>query len=203
MASTITLTCPECEKKLKASSDLLGKKIRCKSCGAVFPAREEKQGGAPAKAGGKGADAQLEADNVPYILKEEYTGRRCPYCANAMEEEDRICLHCGYDTLTREHSRMKKVRETTGMDVTKWLIPGIACAILTLAMLGGCAFYWFGVNRDTFGGEEVWYSWFGTLFPKVYTTVAVLFASWYAGRFAVRRLYNYMPPEIEEKVAGG
>ncbi len=199
MASTITITCPECDKPLRASSDLVGKKIRCKACGAVFaakaPAAAKKE-----KAAKKGEDDDGEV--MQYKLTEEYLGRRCPYCANAMEEEDRICLSCGYDTLTREKARMRKVRETTGFDIFKWLLPAILCAILTLGLLGFDAYYWFGIDKNTFGGEEIWYSALaGSLFTKVYLTVMILFICYYAGRFAIRRLvFHYLPPEIEEKV---
>src|SRR3954454_23403484 len=62
MASSITVTCPECDKQLKASSEVLGKKIRCKACGATFVGRAAKEApakGAPAKgASAKGAPAK-------------------------------------------------------------------------------------------------------------------------------------------------
>src|SRR5690242_16474452 len=118
MASTITITCPECDKQLRASSEVLGKKIRCKACGATFAARDaggksapagkagkDAKGGKPAKPGKAAKDEDddpFKADAVPYVMREEYLGRRCPECANAMEEEDRVCLHCGYNTITRE-----------------------------------------------------------------------------------------------------
>lgn len=200
MASNITINCPECDKPLRASSDLLGKKIRCKACGAVFPARAASGKAEPKeKKGAKRDDA--DPDTVSYKLTEEYLGRRCPYCANAMGEEDRICLECGYDTLTREKANLRKVRETTGFDIFLWLLPAALCAILVLGLLGVCTWYWIGVDKTTFGGEDVWYSALaGSLFTKVYLTVIVLFISFFAGKFAIRRLvFNYMPPEIEEK----
>lgn len=58
MASTILVTCPECDKQLKAPEDVLGKKIRCKHCGETFlcrsgkPVQDEKE---TARAPGKSA----------------------------------------------------------------------------------------------------------------------------------------------------
>jgi hypothetical protein len=200
MAGNITINCPECDKPLKASSDLLGKKIRCKACGAVFPARGDSGQAAPkGKKPAKKGDA--DPDTVAYKMTEEYLGRRCPYCANAMEEGARICLECGYDTMTREKANLRKVRETTGFDIFMWLLPAGLVALLVLGLLGGCTWYWLGVDKTTFGPEDVWYSALAaSLFTKVYLSVIVLFIAFFGGRFAIRRLvFHYMPPEIEEK----
>src|SRR5262249_35328875 len=69
MADTISISCPDCKKQMKAPAHLEGKKVRCKECGATFavkapaPARaapEPKPAPAkdkvkPAKGGGKPA----------------------------------------------------------------------------------------------------------------------------------------------------
>jgi DNA-directed RNA polymerase subunit M/transcription elongation factor TFIIS len=201
MASTITVTCPECDKQLKAPSDSIGKKIRCKACGATFSARAAAaKADKSAVAKSKSKD-ELEPDTAAYKMREEYIGRRCPYCANALEEEDRVCLNCGYNTLTREKASMKKIAETTGADITLWLIPGILCAFLVLIALGLCTWYWLGVDKESFGDE--WYAFIGGQMMKMYATLLALFISWYAGKFAVKRLiFNYMPPEVEEKMEG-
>ena len=36
-----------------------------------------------------------EDEEGAYGMTEEYLGPRCPNCANAMEEGDIVCLHCG------------------------------------------------------------------------------------------------------------
>jgi predicted Zn finger-like uncharacterized protein len=209
MASTITITCPECDTQLRASSEVLGKKIRCKACGATFaargaggkpaPAKPPAKGGKGAKAGKSGGKPAMdENDETPYGMKAEYIGRRCPDCANAMEEDDRICLSCGYDTLTREKARTRKVREITGFDIFKWLVPGILCVLTVFILLGGCAYYWVAIERETFGNE--WYDFIGSLGMKVYVSVISLFIMYKCGRFAVKRLILHpSPPEIEEK----
>ena len=36
MATTFVIACPECERQVKATEDIVGKKIRCKGCAHVF-----------------------------------------------------------------------------------------------------------------------------------------------------------------------
>src|SRR5262249_58790034 len=122
MAATITISCPDCKKQMKAPAHLEGKKVRCKECGATFavkapaPARaapEPKPAPAkdkvkPAKGGGKpAAPAKAAArrsvhddpddDNPnPYGVTDIDLAPRCPYCAHALDGEDAIiCLNCG------------------------------------------------------------------------------------------------------------
>lgn len=214
MASTITIICPECDTALKASSDLVGKKIRCKACGATFAARDAAPGARAAPAPAKAAKAPAKAapakptkpvmeeeDNRPYGITEEYLGRRCPDCANALEDEDIICLHCGYNTNTRERARTRKVRDTTPMDYFMWLLPGIACALLVLSLLGFDLWYIFGTKMEDFG--DAWYGFIASQGAKIWVNVVLLNIVYIAGKFAVRRLvFNYKPPEIEEKMTG-
>jgi predicted Zn finger-like uncharacterized protein len=37
MATTFVIACPECSKQVRVSDEHVGKKIRCKACGNVFP----------------------------------------------------------------------------------------------------------------------------------------------------------------------
>lgn len=218
MASTITIICPDCDTQLKASSDVLGKKIRCKACGATFAARDSAAKApaapakpAPAKAAAKGTAKTAPAkaaekpkpvdpddDKTPYGVTEEYLGRRCPECANAMEDEDVICLHCGYNTTTRVRSRIRKVRDVTGGDYFIWLLPGIGCALLVLGLLGFDGWYVFGTDPDFFG--DAWYGFITTMGAKLWTNVVIMYIVYVAGKFAIRRLvFHYKPPEVEER----
>ncbi|MFO0841649.1 MAG: hypothetical protein U0797_04505 [Gemmataceae bacterium] len=217
MASTITITCPECDKLLKVPSQAEGKKVRCSACDATFvarpeddddadsdrarPARDKAPKGEKAKPAPKAkkADDPFSADTAAFSMKEEYIGRRCPECANAIGEDDRICLTCGYDTVTRNRARTRKVQHVTGFDITLWLMPGILSALLVLAILGGLAYLWVSVDRSTFG--DVWYDFLGSLGMKVYTSVMGLFIVYKAGQFAIRRLILHpKPPEVELKL---
>jgi hypothetical protein len=194
MASTITIICPECDKPLKAPPKILGKKIRCKSCGHTFAAKAP-----PGKAAqAKGKEDEDEEEAGSYGVTPEYLGPRCPDCANAMEEGDIVCLHCGYNTVSRQKPRPRKVRDTTGWDIFVWLLPGILCALLVFAMITAALLYIFLVDMDKLGDN--WYFFLGHKMAKMWTCIVLIFFMWIAGKFAFRRLFiNYWPPEIEEK----
>jgi LSD1 subclass zinc finger protein len=219
MASTITITCPECDKLLKVPSQAEGKKVRCSACDATFVARSEddddsgpgrgkaakaekvKPAAKPA-AKAKQPDDPFTADTTAFGMREEYLGRRCPECANAIGDDDRICLTCGYDTVTRSRARTRKVQHITGFDITLWLLPGIFCTLLVLGILGGLTYMWIKVDRAMFG--EVWYDFLGSLGMKVYASAMGLFIVYKAGRFAIRRLILHpKPPEVELKLETG
>jgi predicted Zn finger-like uncharacterized protein len=213
MASTITITCPECEKQMKVSADIIGKKIRCKGCSTVFPARAGASataagGKAPAKAAGKAAakkkaPAKKDDDDeeaTPYGVTEETFTPRCPQCANEMESRDAvICLYCGYNLETREKARMRKIREVTGWDVFKWLLPGILCALAVVGLITWDILYCVFINDWI--DEEAWYSFIGGGGVKMWLVIPTLFMIYYAAKFAIRRLiFNYTVPEVEERL---
>jgi hypothetical protein len=218
MATTITITCPECDKQMKAPADVIGKKIRCKACGFTFPARqgaEEETLPPPRHAGkhasskppaGKKAGKQVkpgktddedDEDANPYTFTEEKLGNRCPNCANAMDSEDAvICLFCGYNTRSRTQSRMKKVRHISGWDVFFWLLPGIACVLALIGLITFDILYCIYINEWI--DQEAWYSFIGSLGIKIWIVVPTLYLMYLATRFAIKRLiFNNMPPEVE------
>ncbi len=224
MAATITVTCPECDTSIKASAEVEGKKVRCKSCGEVFVATPATAGGksvtakpaakAPkpaAKAAAKPAkeeamQAQKPAsddeddDGTPYGLTSEDLTHRCPHCANELESADaKICLHCGYQTDTREQKRTRKVVEQTGGDVFMWLLPGIACAMGVVAGVVWDIVYC--LNIEDWIDADTWYG--GLLASgaiKMWMCIISVFIMYGLGRFAVHRLiFDRIPPEVEKK----
>lgn len=231
MPASITIVCPECDKQMKAPPEVEGKKIRCKGCGAAFVALvemeeiEEIEEEAPKK---KPASPKPEPkkevppppaskpepkkpgkaddeDANPYGMTFEDLSARCPECANLMESEDAIiCLYCGFNTLTREKRRTRKVKDVTGWDVFFWLLPGIACAIATVLMIAWIIIHWGPLQGwmglDPERDKESWSILAVALYTKLWTTIPLLFLIYKAGRFAIMRLaINYRPPEIEEK----
>jgi hypothetical protein len=208
MASSITITCPECEKQLKASSEVLGKKIRCKACGATFVGRATKEPPAPAKKSAAIKPApkppapkpEDDDDLAAYGVTHEYLGRRCPNCTEPMDEEQVVCLECGYNTSTRERVRRVKINDTTGGDVFWWLLPGILCVIAILVLLTLWLLYVFMVSEASFGIEEPWYDFIGGKGAKIYTGLIALFIIYKCTRFAIKRLITEnRPPEVEDK----
>src|SRR5260370_868806 len=46
-----------------------------------------------------------------------------------------VCLHCGYNTMTRLRLSTRKVHDTTQGDYFLWLLPGFACALGVLFLV--------------------------------------------------------------------
>lgn len=206
MADTILIACPDCNKRLRTPSHLQGKKIRCKACGHTFTAKmvdggdegpEAARVQSKTKGGGsKAPNRDFVADHNPYAVVETGLAHRCPHCAGEMESEDaRICLHCGYDTWARERHQTKLTYETTGMDYFMWLLPGIACAIAVLAMIGFIVFLILSLKEVVEDNKDAWWA-FAPKAMQVWGTVVSLFIIFFAGKFAIKRLiFNPVPPE--------
>jgi len=208
MAETITIICPTCEKSIKAPETVIGKKIRCKGCGETFTAKAPKGPKSPKEKEkpGKKSDAiklagdEGEEEAGAYGMRDEYLGARCPECAEAMGEDDVICLNCGYNTVTRLKARPRKVREQTGGDVFLWLLPGILCVIAALFLLtwltGNLIFR--ATRTDlaqydklTVNCADCCLLWF---------SIFQIWLIYKSTRFAIKRLImNPTPPEVEEK----
>lgn len=216
MATTVTIACPECEKQIKAPEAVLGKKIRCKACGHAFAAQAMREKAKPAgkgkpparqkppakattkpKAPPKPADDDEDDDN-PYTLTHEELGHRCPFCANEVEEGDTICLHCGYNLVTRQRHLTRKVHDTTGADIFLWLLPAILCVIAIFMLITIDLLYCVLIGRivDT----SVWWGYaLAHKSVKIWLVIVSMYAIWAAGKFAIRRLiYHYKPPEVEK-----
>jgi hypothetical protein len=221
MPDTITIICPECEKPISATTDVIGKKIRCKGCGTTFPvtrAPEKTKPGKGAKGNpaGKGAPPAKkepasskkptkpaddeDGDGKPYGLTITDLAPRCPDCANEMESEDSVvCLHCGYNTQTRTRFRTKKIADVTGGDVFMWLLPGILCVVGILILLT-IDIVWCVNIDDWVGSGDEWYSFIKGGGIKLWLCIGSAFISFFLGKYAFYRLViNNQPPEIELK----
>ncbi len=175
MADKIALSCPECQKPITVSSELVGKKLRCKGCGHVFPvkpaaapkpgpekAARPKTAPTPAPkpaATPKPASPEDDewGDSKPYeaTITEEIP--RCPNCANEMESEDAIiCLFCGYNTITRVSPGTLKTYETTTWEQIKWTAPGVLMVLAIFAIIGGCIYYHYYLPYVMFDKGPSW-----------------------------------------------
>jgi hypothetical protein len=70
MPATITIVCPECDKRIKAPAAAEGKKIRCKACDAIFVAIVE-------------ADEVEELDEVEAVEEQDTPPRKKPAAKKA------------------------------------------------------------------------------------------------------------------------
>jgi hypothetical protein len=203
-----------------------GKKVRCKGCGGVVsvPAggvdtrmQTEK---ARAKTASAGVDAELDDAKNPYGVKQMNLAPRCPHCAYELDPPDaRICLHCGYDMVRRGRQQSIKTYERTFGDWALWLLPGIACVLAFLVIIGAGIYYHYylpydllkqkdaedllgdrlGVFNKDPGPDATAYMFHPGI--EVWFAVAGLVLMWKSGKFAFKRLIlNFTPPEkIKEK----
>ncbi len=202
MAKSFLLSCPSCKKQLKAPADLLGKKIRCKGCKTVFTVKDPEGEKAVAEAPIKFADDdEEEGPAKPYGIVDTELGHRCPHCAGEMEEGDVICLHCGYNTETRERHSTKRVIEPTGGDYFVWLLPGIACVVLVLFCISWDVFqliYFINYRREHIANEDDRMYVNCGLCCTIWTFVISAYVIFKAARFAILRLILHpKPPEKE------
>ena len=237
--ATIVISCPECDKKIKVPAETVGKKIRCKNCEHVFVIKapsgqgaiaeaKTKPPAAPAKKAAKpdkAAPAPKTDDDdeegpakLGYGMTDADLAIRCPQCASEMESAEQvICLNCGYNRVTRERMRTRKVAEVTGGDKFLWLLPGVLAVIGVLLMIGYCFFHHFALpgilisnwddltatksRLEALKDDSVGFLEAVPIHPavEVWLFVFIIFGCWKAGKFAYRRLYvNPNPPEVEE-----
>jgi predicted Zn finger-like uncharacterized protein len=209
MATMIT-SCPECKKQIKVPAEIAGKKIKCKACGTIFVATSTAVRPTPGPPRGEGKSKQPdifkpvdddEGDGKPYDVTELDLAPRCPYCAHEFEDEDQvICLNCGYNTVTRQMGKTQRIKDTTGWDWFWWLLPPILCVLL----FGICSVeaifqaIWFLVLREEQTAEldsmvkpccSCYHLWLG---------IFCLWIMYLTGKFSIKRLiFHPKPPEEE------
>jgi DNA-directed RNA polymerase subunit RPC12/RpoP len=204
---------------MKVPEDIIGKKIRCKECGHVFVVKKPKEPGAekkeskdskkPAqplttKAKNVLMDEEEEDSKEPYqIIIDDEDITRCPHCAKELESKEAvICLHCGYNTVTRSKQSSAAVYEATAEDKFRWWLPGILCCVGILVVIGMSIFIGIKTRSWMIGG---WF--YDDEKPEqpfivrpgcfIFGNVMIsLFAVLALGRFAYKRLViENKPPE--------
>jgi hypothetical protein len=215
MATPMTIVCPGCEKVSQGTTDLIGKKIRCKGCGEVFQVTKpaavkvasaaSKAPSKPAKTAdpkpagqiaGKTAGQPEEGEGKPYVVVEMDFTPRCPHCAGEIEPGAVICLHCGYNTSTRQRHPTVKTIEHTGGDWFLWLLPGIICAIVVFSFIGAIVYMWVAFPDLAEENKSEWWSSFFGFWAQIWGSVVSAFIIWFSGMFAIKRLILHArPPE--------
>jgi hypothetical protein len=167
MATTFVIACPECSKQVKVSDEHIGKKIRCKGCGEIYPvpaaaptASARKTQAAPKATPARGKATQVSAAAAPPpktpepdedydpnkytpVVEANDTLPRCPFCAHQMESmEARICLQCGYDTQKRQRPDVKQIYAPGFGEIFLWLLPAILTVLLMIGMVVWYLFFW-------------------------------------------------------------
>jgi hypothetical protein len=161
------------------------------------PKPEPEAASAPYKFQDDDEDAMGAKPNPLGVIAEEDVAR-CPFCAKELDPPDaKVCLHCGFNTLTRVRADTKKVWAPDANDYMNHLGPGILALIAFIALLVLdilCLVNMRDWLTDTFlmkdepgpDGQKAFYVkpgafialiWAATLMPLIST-----------GRFAVKRL---------------
>ena len=212
MAEKIPIICPECAKQFQAPPEVMGRKIRCKNCGKTFVAKKAadvnlgQKKTEPATIPLKDDDDEY-GDGKPYEVTSVDLAPRCPSCANELlSENDKVCLHCGFNLETRTALPKRRVKDVTGGDIFMWLLPGILAAvgfficlgffiveiILRLTKILIALFIY--TPSDPLSQMEA--NFFNCC--TLWWCLLLLFLMYLQGKFAVKRLiYDNQPPEVE------
>ncbi|HEY2785940.1 MAG TPA: hypothetical protein VGJ05_13300 [Fimbriiglobus sp.] len=223
MAATFDVTCPNCATPLKVPTALAGKKVKCKQCQQVLtvpagpaPAKAvpvkpvEDQPAAYQSAAEKrfAQEAEDEADDKSdYIVIKESDAPRCPHCAKELDPPDsKICLNCGYNTLTRQRKESRKVYDPTFGDWFQHLGPAVFCFLLAAGLITGAVICWIDMpdwldgsllqsdekNPTTLKKTWLVQPWCFSL----WIMVMVLWVSYKLAKFSIKRfIYHFRPPE--------
>jgi len=215
----VVIMCPECDKEIRVSPQLQGKKIKCKDCSHIFVVKIPKSAQAeqpkPTKSDpGKkpvpeplalAKDEDDEDDGKAYGVETVDLAPRCPHCTELMDPPEAVvCLNCGYNVRSRTRAEIKAYHGATGEQTFYWLLPGILCLIgsIMLLVLDGIAYAnmasWlegsFLQNED-----KTW-----LVKPNAFTFYIVAISLAFVipmCRFAYKRLFiNNKPPEEEIKL---
>jgi hypothetical protein len=222
MAEPIAISCPDCDKPMKVPAEFVGQRIRCKACGNRFTVRtgaekeEEDDGGMllplvedeppkPAKkpaakkpAAKKAARKDDDDDDdgsKEYGYTETDLGHRCPECANEMDSPEAIiCLHCGYNTITRIRPEVKKTIAFTFWDWLFWLAPPILSLLSVFVLIG--LDVWYCLSFDYERDKEKWYWFLSYGGIKLWLVIISMGIMFFAIRFGLKRLiWHPKPPE--------
>ena len=219
MATTFVIACPECSKQVKVSDEHVGKKVRCKGCGEVFPVKapaaaaaapKTKAAPQPTQAKSKATQAvPPEAPSAPKtdeeydpnkytLVKSDDTLPRCPFCAQQMEShEARICLHCGYDTVKRGRPEVKQIYAPSAVEIFLWLLPAILAVLFMIGMWVWYLFFWDLIVdwlddswfEDEKGPPPTYIAAASPSFFRIYHALLIIFICVPLVRFSIKRFF--------------
>jgi DNA-directed RNA polymerase subunit RPC12/RpoP len=144
------------------------------------------------------------------VIDEGFEIPRCPHCAKELDPPDaKVCLNCGFNTLTRVRAESKKVWAPDTNDWITHLAPGVIALIICIIILVIDIVSWVNMrdwmtdsflqkdDEDINGVKGFWVK------PGAFITFVIVlgvmpFAA--AAKFAYRRLaVEYQPQEKEKK----
>lgn len=207
------ITCPACKKRFKGKPELAGKKIKCPMCAAPFVVPAEGEAEAPAKSESKpdskpdSKPAAAPVASTPYAptAVEAYgveavdTQARCPNCAKPMSSESAvICLYCGYNTLTREHGKTKKLIAHTPLEHFLYLLPALSAAFVFLLIVLFILFFNLVLPDMVVGSPKA--EWLAHESIRMWSAMGLLALLWGLGMYAFNTLaLKPRPPDVEKE----
>lgn len=156
MSTAVEIACPNCGKSLKVPPAAVGKRVRCKHCEHAFVVRPP-AGAAPAGRSAPAAAATTAAPasstppatspKKPFLddddegvreirLVAEDDAPRCPHCTQKLEPPDaKVCIHCGFNNVTRTKAETRKVWAPTAQDWIVHLLPGVLALAVCIGLI--------------------------------------------------------------------
>ena len=226
MSDICYIRCPECDSKFKSTTDKEGKKVHCPLCADTFkvtadmislpkaskspdapkkakPAADEKPAEVeplalvPTGAPSANHDDEDEDEN-PYGMIQVKVAPRCPSCANELiSAKDVICVHCGYNLLTREVGETKKLYALTSEEHWAHLAPALLALAFAFIELLSILYYCLVLPYHV---ADSWLSWWLDSEPTrlFYTTINMMLMYW-AGNWGLQHvIFKPKPPEREK-----
>lgn len=96
----VEVTCNQCGTAFRAKDELIGRRVKCPGCGGPVAVQRQQSGG--------------EYDFEDYEEVDDYSRpatQTCPYCAEKIKANARICPHCDSD-LTEEPAGRRRGRKS-------------------------------------------------------------------------------------------
>ena len=153
----ILVGCERCRQQYKVDDELVGKRVKCRNCGAAIlvqaPPAE-----IPVHHAGSSDDVFAVLDGTPGHHRTagssaESQAGRCPHCDAALGKNAVVCVACGYDTRTGQirdftaaaptdvrasSKRAKRFRRIRGSELAN-TIDSYAGLVVALTVVGGLA----------------------------------------------------------------
>jgi len=207
MPAPAFITCPTCQKRFKGKPELGGKKIKCPLCAEPFvvpnetaakpPTKAAKTSPAAAPAAPSSGKVEPASDNAAYGITSLDDTPRCPNCAKEMlDEKAVICIHCGYNTLTRVHGQTKKLVAVTKGEHFMYLMPALSAAGVFIVIIVTLIFYDTVLTAELEGSKMTWIVHESL---RMWGTIILLALLWGIGSFSFKTLVlQPKPPDVEK-----
>lgn len=198
MPAPAIITCPLCEARFKGKPELAGKKIKCPSCAKPFVVPNEEAPPPPKpkpKAPPVKNDMEAATDDAAYGVGVIDIAPRCPNCAKEMTSAEAvICIYCGYNTLTREIGRTKKLISVTPQEHFMYLLPSLIAAGAFVLIVITMIFY--NTVLASWLGNTGW-GWITHESLRMWSTMVVLAILWVIGTYLFHTLIMHpKPPDV-------